>query len=241
MISELMTIASLRDLTSAFDITRPNLSAVPARCEEAKLRQIVRRAKILAAARSLFADGGPHSPTMRELAARSGSTVPTIYSVVGNRSAVLEQALLEHLHTCIAIAPLIADREGVNVINGFGDALWLSAQLEPAYLRRQILLARHDLDGRRIGALLVQNTTAAMRIWVSDLCVRSRLAKRIGHEEIASAIEAQMRTALLDWAEGHDSASKVRYKLARAPAICLSRFIDEQTMARLSNWLSGLA
>jgi AcrR family transcriptional regulator len=219
----------------------PRHPAGPPLRDKIGTRQADRRAAILAAARALFAEGGSDSLTLRRIAARSGSTVPTIYSIVGNRDAVVEQALLEHLETCINTAPMVAENLGLNIISGFSDTLWLSAQLQPAYVRRQVLLTRHEPDGRRLGALFVQFTTRAICVWVSSLCGRSRLAKRIGHEQIAAAIEAQLRTALLDWAEGYDSALTMRRKLALAPSICLARFIEEQEMARLTSWLKMLS
>jgi AcrR family transcriptional regulator len=195
----------------------------------------------LAASRALFAEGGSDCLTLRRIATRSGSTVPTIYSIVGSRDVVVEHALLEHLDTCINTAPLVAESLGLNVISGFSETLWISAQLQPAYVRRQVLLTRREPEGRRLGALFVHSTTRALCGWISNLCARSRLAKRIGHEEVAAAIEAQLRTALLDWAEGYDSALTMRRKLALAPSICLSRFIEEQEMARLIHWLRILS
>ena len=204
-------------------------------------RQADRRAQILSASRTLFAEGGSDFLTLRRIAARSGSTVPTIYSIVGGRDAVVEQALLEHLDTCVNTAPLVAESLGLNVISGFSETLWISAQLQPAYVRRQVLLTRREPEGRRLGALFVHATTRVLCGWVSDLCGRSRLAKRIGHEAVAAAIEAQLRTTLLDWAEGYDSAPTMRRKLALAPSICLSRFIEEQEMVRLVGWLGSLS
>ncbi len=198
-----------------------------------------RRAVLLAAARDLFDEGGAKFVTVRRLVERSGVTAPTIYNLAGNRDAVLEQALLEHHEACIAGAASMAQRLDVNIVSGFAETLWRSAQIQPRYARRQILLVWRGLEGRRLARLFTGRTVEAIHLWVRDLCGRSRLAKRIGHDNIAAAIEAQIRVALLDWADGTDSLITLRRKLARA-AICLLRFADEATLARIPRWLEEL-
>ncbi len=226
----------LLDLVESLDVSRPGGTA-PSSLAGLSSGQAQRRGAILAAARGLFNEGGARLVTLRRLVSWSGVTAPTIYNLVGNRDAVLEQALLEHHETCIGLAPRVAACLDLNVLNGFGETLWLSTQAQPLYARRRILLAWRDLEGRRLGKALAERTTEAIALWVRDLCGRSRLAKRVGHDHLAAAMEAQIRIALLDWAQGDDSSLTLRRKLALASSISLLRFVDEEISGRIARWL----
>lgn len=227
----------------ALDVARPRMAGDQGALGGARsvsAGQAERRAIILAAARALFNEGGPAVLTVRRLVARSGVTAPTIYSLIGNRDAVLERALLDHHDGCIALAPLVARRDDLNVANGFAETLWLSGQVQPLYMRRQIQLMWRGTEGRRLARMFTDRTIAAMTLWLRDLCGRSRLARRVGHETLAAAVEAQVRVALLDWADGFDSALTLRRKLARATSIPLIRFVDEEISGRMARWMEEL-
>ncbi len=228
---------TMAEILAALDVSRTTYAGLETRLAA---RQGKRRGAILAGARELFNEGGSRLVTLRRLVSRGGATAPTIYHLVGNCDAVLEQALLEHHEICIGLAPMVALCLNLNVVNGFAETLWLSTQAQPHYARRMILLLWQDLEGRRLGKVFGQRTIEAIQLWVRDLCGRSRLAKRVGHDNLAAAMEAQIRVALLDWAQGADSALTLRRKLARASSICLLRFVDEEVSGRIAGWLEEL-
>lgn len=232
------------DLVARLDIMLPRETAfVDASCKrpgQRVLSQNRRRAVILAAARSLFAEGGPRNVTIRNLATRSGVTAPTIYKLIGGRGTVVEQALMEGLCTCIEQAPFVAERCEVNLISGFIDTLWRSAAQHPSYSRHQIDLSCRSAGGRRIGSFLREGAISKLSDWIDALCDPKPLSNVGGASAVANALEAHLRIAFIDWADGASNLARLRRNLASGTTIILTGLVDELEQYRLQQWLTSL-
>lgn len=228
---------------SRIDVTLPRSLALLAstgtgrRSGQRALAREQRRAAILAAARALFDEGGSGGVTVRGLAARSGVTVPTIYKLIGGRGAVVEQALLEGLRACIEAAPAVAMHGDVNIVSAYADTLWSAAATRPAYTRHLVELCARTPGGRRVGSVLRAEMVGALSLWLAALCDADRLDRLGGAPVVASALDAHLRSAFIDWMDRRGDLPRLRRDLATGAAIFLTGLLDPDEQVRLHHWL----
>jgi AcrR family transcriptional regulator len=138
-----------------------------------------RRERILAAARRQIARRGVEALTLRELAAASSVSVPTIYNLIGGKHAILV-ALLEQTMARVA-GKLDAARAGglVERVLALGEAGWSEMLAEPSYFRglmhaflvsAEALPLRREIDARNIalmtGVLMAAQADGELADWV---------------------------------------------------------------------------
>jgi AcrR family transcriptional regulator len=127
-----------------------------------EVHKTARRARILAAARKLIARRGFEGLTLRDLAAASEVSVPTVYNLIGGKQAVLV-ALLDEMLARIA-ARLGDARAGGMVERALAlcEAGWSETLAEPNYFRglmhaflvsEETAPLRREIDERNIALM----------------------------------------------------------------------------------------
>jgi len=166
------------------------------------LHKAERRARILASARRLIARRGVEGLTLRDLAAASQVSVPTVYNLIGGKQALLS-ALLEETFARVA-ARLGALAEGGLVARALAlcEAGWSELLAEPAYFRELVhafLVSdettplRRQIDERQMDVM-----TQVLRIGQAH----GELAEWADPAQVASTLYAHYVLTLLRWAGG---------------------------------------
>src|SRR5262245_33189341 len=103
---------------------KPVVRSKPRRREEPS----VRRAQILSAARTCFANAGFKATTVDDIAAEAGVSVGLLYRIFGSKTAIVEAIILEQVEAQIEAAfDLISNspKSGIDrakALSGFDDA-----------------------------------------------------------------------------------------------------------------------
>lgn len=202
--------------------------------------QAARRAKILSSVRALFAEGGVKNLTIRKLIERSGISAPTVYKLMGARDHLIEEAVLEPAKGCLERAPIIAEAYDINSILGYAEALWVTTKILPSYSRHTLDLMTHEPGGRRVDLMARQMMIRTLVPWIRDLCPSDRIDRVGTAEDIAIALEGQIRLSFIDWTAGAVSFLQLRRRLAKGIAIILSGLVDDEEFHRIRLWLARL-
>ena len=109
-----------------------------------------RRERILEAARSIIAIKGFDSLNLRELAVVAGVTVPTIYNLIGNKSALVEQLFDETITPFENLQYITNDSDPVASPEYFFDKVVATMRENENYYRAEFLAREHLAEtGRR--------------------------------------------------------------------------------------------
>ncbi len=161
-----------------------------------------RRTRILAAARRLIARRGVERLTLRELAAASQVSVPTVYNLIGGKHALLE-ALMQQ--TFVRVSEKLMSSRASGLVDralALGHAGWSEMLAEPAYFRELVNAflcsdgthaLRQEVDQAHI-SLMTGVLTAAQ--------AEGELADWVDAPALSAALYAQYMSSVLRWAAG---------------------------------------
>lgn len=162
-----------------------------------------RRKRILAAARQIIAARGYQALTMRDLAAASRVTVPTIYNLVGSKDEVLSSAVAEQTAgfvAGIARAERKTPASGIlSVVESSNDEMMRL----PDYYRALLKLL---LTSKPSNEMLAAVNTAVDEGFVrglEEMRAAGELASWVDSHALASRLGTHLRMTGLDWASGH--------------------------------------
>ena len=174
-----------------------------------------RRERILEAARELIGEHGYEGFTMRQLAAASRVTAPTLYNLVGNKEQVLFAAVEEQ--TLGFVAAL--ERSGHDLV-ALVDATVRQLLRRPRYYRALLLVLvgseSADPARRHVEKALARQIDAA----IAELDAAGQLVDWVDLETLSRQLHAHLDMTSLEWARGlHGPASfraTARYGVATA-------------------------
>ena len=192
-----------------------------------------RKARILAAARKLLAEGGYERLTVKNLASEADLSVPTIYNLVGKRHDVLVQAMNDHT---IAMCKTAKDKEKYpHFVMALADLYANLAKAYPEFIKAttiayfsgndQLFNPWHDCGVGLIVASLAESQRAGL------------LRPGMTPEKIGRRCSAAISMSVYEWAIGSISKDELRAELAYAAGDSLMRALTLPASAALEEWL----
>ncbi|AMK19944.1 MULTISPECIES: TetR/AcrR family transcriptional regulator [Sphingobium] len=209
--------------------------AVPlARKQMACANQRLRRAEILCNVRRLLAQDGYAGVSLKEVAQSSNVSIQTVYNLVGNRTTLLAEAVVEHIG---AHGKLAFSRKGYpNPIIGLCDLYWEGAALHPQYTRNATLtyfppdrpLFEHI---HKRGALLLRE---GFRVMAAEGKLRP-----CDHQALSSRIAGLQSITVLDGLTGFGDLFDLRRELVNSIGLMLMPVVTGQHAADMEVWLNA--
>jgi AcrR family transcriptional regulator len=199
--------------------------------------QRMRRARILAGARTLIASGGVENVKIRALSEISDLSIQTIYNLVGNREDVIEAAVVEHVWTVTRNSKGITDGYP-NVLLALSDTLWANLFANSDYYRGATLGCSYK------NFQLYKNVRKRTAIGLQRLLSRHygdvAKSKRIDLVTLAADITSLVSAIALEWAEGLIPDAHVRYRLACAYGRFVVLLCSDDERSAIYLWLDGI-
>lgn len=193
-----------------------------------------RRRDILNAAREMLAEDGYERFTIRNLAARSNVTAPTIYNLIGGKADVID-ALIEEMMTRINSAELFqAGADPIEAAELMMDRLAESYHQEPAYYRAAFLaweFQQHFQNSQPAGM-----SSASMHS-VASVIDAAHSAGMLREDANLDLLRLHIwncyRIARHDWIHGHISLDRFRFQGLTAILFYLLGIVHEDHRSRI--------
>ena len=169
-----------------------------------------RRERILEAAREIIADLGYEGLTMRELAAASRVTVPTVYNLIGGKDAVLFAAVEEQTERFVRA--IESSRGGSPAAGAIAvvDASVRELLRLPRYYRTLLRLLYTSEAAEAVSREVNRALSQQFARGIEALDEAGDLATWIDRKALADRLGAHLGLASLQWAAGAYSAETFR-------------------------------
>jgi len=204
-----------------------------------------RRAKILASAREIIAEKGCQSLTMRELAAQSDVTPPTIYNLIGDRSEVLFQSIQESFLVKVRYIDFTAKAQRLNPILLLPDIYWMSNILDPDYAQQVIKEVIHPKEDLYISKRIISQTEMVLFRWIQELEEQGRLraSRSKLYKHAATLMCRHLCETIASWNGKNDRLEKkqLRYDLAAGVSLPLLAISNKSEASNIEDWLESLS
>jgi AcrR family transcriptional regulator len=162
-----------------------------------------RRRRILDAARQIIAERGYESLTMRDLAAASRVTVPTIYNLVGSKEAVLSSAVSERTAGFIAGIASAETKTAASGILSVVEANCTELLRLPDYYQSLLRLLLSSPQGRDMREGVTTAVTESFQRGLEQMRTAGELADWADIPALAGRLRSHLQITALDWAAGN--------------------------------------
>lgn len=229
-------------LLSGIETLDPFFPAPPRAVREAgtpggpRPAQRARRARILAAARTLIANGGLEYVTIRDVADISKLSIQTIYNLVGNRAQLVEAAVSEFILMTAQHAASL--KTYPNVFLALADLIWVNAARNPEYTRAATI----GCNGHALplyGNIRERNARSLRRLLNRHYMSVAR-DRGVDLNMIAIHITALVGAMAVEWARGMIDLAEFRYRLASAYGTLLVGLVSSEEFAAINQWLAAI-
>ncbi|MFN3214793.1 MAG: TetR/AcrR family transcriptional regulator [Henriciella sp.] len=201
-----------------------------------------RRENILREARILIADEGFEALKIRDLAARAGLTVPTIYNLVGGKNEILT-VIIDEMVTQLRV---IQDQAGTGPVeDSFAK---LINDLADHFATNEAFFRAAFIAGDRSGLFEQSSDQGIFAHFVQqpiDACARAveagLLRGKIAPEVLGPQIYGCYRLARQDWANGYFDLSGFRNQALIGVFLCLASDAKPAFRDRLVIKISNLS
>ncbi|MEM7465477.1 MAG: TetR/AcrR family transcriptional regulator [Pseudomonadota bacterium] len=182
-----------------------------------------RRERIYDAARRIIAVRGFDALNLRELAMAAGVTVPTIYNLIGNKSALVAQLFDETIAPFENLQYITSDNDPVASPAEFLDRVVDVMRDNENYYRAEFL-ARESLTNKGDAvALAIQERIVQIAV---EACEQAKTAGLttgdIAPKQLGTMIADHFLLAYRDWAHGKTSLEVFRDRVIAGAYICLA-------------------
>lgn len=182
-----------------------------------------RRDRILETARSIIAIKGFDSLNLRELAVVAGVTVPTIYNLIGNKSALIEQLFDETITPFENLQYITSDRDPVASPGHFLDKVVATMRENENYYRAEFLAREHLAETGNAVALAIHERTVQIAVVACEQAKTVGLtAGALSPQQLGSMIADHFRLGYHDWAHGNISLEIFRNRVMTGTYMCLA-------------------
>jgi AcrR family transcriptional regulator len=161
-----------------------------------------RRERILAAAREIVAERGSAGLSMRELARKSGVTVPTVYNLIGGRDAVLFAAVEEQTARFVAGIEESRARSPVERILAVHESCVRELRRLPRYYHALLTLLATSHAADRIRSRVLGALATELARGVESLKVSGLLADWVDPAVLVALLQRNLNVVALQWAAG---------------------------------------
>ena len=169
-----------------------------------------RREQILEAARGIIAERGFEALTMRELAAASRVTVPTVYNLVGSREEVLFAAVEEQTARFVAAIECGRGRSPASGALAVVEACVRELLRRPRYYRSLLLLIFTSDSASEVRRTVNRALRTQFAHAVAGLDAAGALEPWVDREVLARRLGAHLAFTSLQWATGVIGAEALR-------------------------------
>lgn len=182
-----------------------------------------RRQRILDTARDIIAVSGFDALSIRELARRADLTVPTIYNLIGNKSAVIAELFDDTISPFEHLRYITPDDDPAGGPERFYVALIASLGENENYHRAECLAREHL---RKAGdAMAISMHARVVRIAI-EACEQARdaglLKGSLTPRQLGGQIDHLVRLAFQDWAHGLIDLDELHHRLVVGTYLCLA-------------------
>lgn len=183
----------------------------------------LRRKRILDTARDIIADAGFEALSIRELARRAGLTVPTIYNLIGNKSAVVAQLFDATISPFEHLQYINNDDDPAGGPERFYGALIASLGENENYHRAEFLAREHL---RKAGDAMAISIHARVVHIAIEACEQAHdaglLRGSLTSRQLGEQIDHLVRLAFQDWASGSINLERLHRRLLVGTYLCLA-------------------
>ena len=201
----------------------------------------IRRKRILDCARDVIAEDGFDALNLRSLADRAGVTVPTIYNLIGNKSALLQRLFEDSISPFEDLATILPPEDPLTGLEAFADRIVAMLGANQNYHRAEYL-ARQRLartgDPAAISFLERSHQVAI------ELCRRAQeiglTRGEIGARQLGNQMYQSTRVAHSDWAHGRISLAALRNRILLGTYLGIAADVTAQQHAELIEKIRAL-
>ncbi|MET0295557.1 MAG: TetR family transcriptional regulator [Phenylobacterium sp.] len=195
-----------------------------------------RRARILAAARSLIAEGGRKEVAIRAIASRANLSVQTIYNLVGNLDDVTAEAIHEATAATVKVAQSMQGYP--NFLLAYDDLIWMKTVMYPDYIRA-VAITCAEIDPA-IASRMRKRQSARLRELLSERYGPSAREQTVDLDVLSHQIASSITQATIEWAYGRLTLEELRYRLGATSAISLACVAEKDERAEMFGWVQRL-
>jgi AcrR family transcriptional regulator len=177
---------------------------------ERVIQMAERRERILAAAREIVAERGSAGLSMRELARKSGVTVPTVYNLIGGRDAVLFAAVEEQTARFVAGIEESRARSPVEHILTVHESCVRELRRLPRYYHALLMLLATSHAANKIRSRVQGALAAELARGVESLKVAGLLADWVDPAVLVALLQRNLNVVSLQWAAGELADTSLR-------------------------------
>lgn len=199
-----------------------------------------RRESILSQARNLIATEGFEALKIRDLAKRSGVTVPTVYNLIGGKSEILAVIIEELVGRLQEAQEPVTAAHADEIFEAQINRLAELFSTDEEYYRAAFIAGDHS------GLFEQETDTGIFARSVQPLVDACREARRdgqlLGHvtaEQMGRQIYGCYRLARQDWTNGYFDLQTFRAQALTGIFLCLAADAEQSFRRRLLKRLSG--
>lgn len=182
-----------------------------------------RRKRILNTAREIIAASGFEALSIRELARRADLTVPTIYNLVGNKSALIAQLFDDTISPFEHLCYVANDDQPASGPERFYAALIATLGENENYHRAEFLAREHLREAGDEMAISMHARVVRIAI---EACEQAReaglLRGALTSRQLGEQIDHLVRLAFQDWAHGALDLDGLHRRLLVSTWLCFA-------------------
>jgi AcrR family transcriptional regulator len=199
-------------------------------------RQQKRRARLFSQTRIRIAEHGCDSVCVRDLARTCGLSPQTVYSLAGDRDALMALAVDQHQNAMLAAARNLRIEHSLGFFMGLADIFWRCATKNPAYTRN--LVKDYFASAGSVYQAVRKRTLEALNNELRTLQENGRLRDGLSLPLIADQMLALLSVATLDWG-WHSGATPLRKQLVSAIGFLLLGATRRTEAASIEQWIEA--
>lgn len=198
-----------------------------------RLNQSKRRAEILAGARWLLAREGIERISVRSVADVGQVAVQTIYNLVGDRTVVFSDAIVEYI---VAMGKRARALEGYpNCVLALCDTYWQSYERYPDYMRNATLT--YWPPTRLLYVPILNCGRRLVELALRKMDKEGSLREDVELTQLATHINSLIAITMLDGVSGQCTVADLRWRLLTGCAFMLKNALNSAAAARMEQWV----
>ena len=176
--------------------------------------KLKRKQTILNTARGIIASGGYSSFTLAELASLANVTVPTIHNLIGNKSEVLKQLVVDMVERTEHV--LFTDKfsDPITAVESFTDNLMSLYQDDEAFYKAAFVIGEQEslFEHGHAGGIFKKSLKLAYNV-CTEAKEHGFLNGNVDPELLADRVFANQRIARYDWMHGYIDLPEYRRQM----------------------------
>jgi AcrR family transcriptional regulator len=176
--------------------------------------KLKRKQTILNTARNIIANGGYASFTLAELANQANVTVPTIHNLIGNKSEVLKQLVVDMVERTEKVLFSSAFTDPISAVESFTENLMSLYKDDEAFYKAAFVIGEQEsmFEHGHAGGIFKKSLKLAHQVCL-DAKLHGFLSGNIDSELLADRLFANQRIARYDWMHGYIDLSEYRRQM----------------------------